>query len=62
MVVEKFLGERELVVQTLDPRLGKIKNVSAAAILPDRAPVLILDVDDLLRSVELLASGRGPGR
>ncbi len=57
VVVEQFLGERELVVQTLDPRLGKIKNISAAAILADRSPVLIVDVDDLLRSVELLASG-----
>ena len=25
VVVERFLGERELVVQTLDPRLGKLK-------------------------------------
>jgi two-component system sensor histidine kinase and response regulator WspE len=72
VAVEKFLGERELVVQTLDPRLGKLKNISAAAILADRAPVLIIDVDDLLRSVELLAAGsrlggvrfgtRGPGQ
>ena len=57
VVVEKLLGERELVVQTLDPRLGKLKNISAAAILADRSPVLIVDVDDLLRSVELLAAG-----
>lgn len=56
VAVEQFLGERELVVQTLDPRLGKLKNISAAAILADRSPVLIVDVDDLLRSVELLAT------
>ncbi len=55
--VGQLLGERELVVQTLDPRLGKLKNISAGAILADRAPVLIIDVDDLLRSVETLASG-----
>ena len=59
VVVDRFLGERELVVQTLDPRLGKLRNISAAAILSDRSPVLIVDVDDLLRSVEgLAASGR----
>ncbi len=57
LAVEGFLGERELVVQTLDPRLGKLKNIAAGAILADRAPVLIVDVDDLLRSVETLASG-----
>ena len=62
VVVDQFLGERELVVQTLDPRLGKLKNISAAAILADRAPVLIVDVDDLWRSVELLASGSRLGK
>jgi two-component system sensor histidine kinase and response regulator WspE len=57
LAVEKFLGERELVVQTIDPRLGKIQDISAAALMPDGAPVLILDVDDLLRSIEVLVSG-----
>jgi two-component system sensor histidine kinase and response regulator WspE len=58
LVVDRFLGERELVVQPLDPRLGKIKDVSAAALMEDGAPVLILDVDDLLNSIEhLIANG-----
>ena len=57
LVVGGFHGERELVVQTLDPRLGKLKNIGAGAILADRTPALIVDVDDLLRSIELLASG-----
>ena len=34
------LGERELVVQPLDPRLGKVKDISAAALMEDGAPVL----------------------
>jgi two-component system sensor histidine kinase and response regulator WspE len=57
VVVEKFLGEKELVVQPLDPRLGKVKDISAAALMPDGSPVLILDVEDLIRSIELLVSG-----
>jgi two-component system sensor histidine kinase and response regulator WspE len=58
LVVDCFLGERELVVQPLDARLGKIKDIGAAALM-DGVPVLILDVDDMLRSVEkLIASGR----
>jgi two-component system sensor histidine kinase and response regulator WspE len=58
LVVDRFLGERELVVQPLDARLGKIKDISAAALM-DGAPVLILDIEDMLRSVEkLTASGR----
>lgn len=54
LVVDRFLGERELVVQPLDPRLGKLKNVSAAALMEDGAPVLILDIEDLVRSIEKL--------
>jgi two-component system sensor histidine kinase and response regulator WspE len=57
IVVNRFLGERELVVRTLDPRLGKIQDISAAALMPDQSPVLIIDVDDLVRSIENLVSG-----
>jgi two-component system sensor histidine kinase and response regulator WspE len=52
VVTEKFLGERELVIKPLDPRLGKTKNISSGAVLDDGAPVLIVDVADLIRSVE----------
>ena len=58
LVVDRFIGERELVVQPLDPRLGKVKDISAAALMEDGAPVLIVDVDDMVRSIEkLIASG-----
>lgn len=56
VVVDRFLGERELVVQPLDPRLGKVRDISAAALMEDGAPVLILDVEDMLHSIEKLAS------
>jgi two-component system sensor histidine kinase and response regulator WspE len=59
LVVDRFLGERELVVQPLDDRLGKIKDISAGALTDDGTPLLIVDVDDLLRSIEKLsATGR----
>jgi two-component system sensor histidine kinase and response regulator WspE len=58
LVIDRFLGERELVVRSLDPRLGKVKNFSSAALMPDGSPVLILDVDDLKQSVENLACGQ----
>jgi two-component system sensor histidine kinase and response regulator WspE len=58
LVVDRFLGERELVVQPLDRRLGKIKDIAAGGLMEDGAPVLIVDVEDLLRSVEkLIAAG-----
>jgi two-component system sensor histidine kinase and response regulator WspE len=56
VVVDRFLGERELVVQPLDPRLGKIKDIATGGLMEDGAPVLIVDVDDLVRSVEKLIS------
>jgi len=58
LVVERFLGEQELVVRTLDARLGKIQNISAAALMPDGSPLLIIDVDDLIRHIENLVSGQ----
>jgi two-component system sensor histidine kinase and response regulator WspE len=58
VVVDRFLGERELVVHALDPRLGKIKDISAGALMEDGSPVLIIDVEDMIRSVQkLIASG-----
>ena len=56
VVVERFLGERELFVQPLDPRLGKLQDVMAGAVMEDGAPVLVLDVEDLLRSLDRVVS------
>ena len=59
LVVDGFLGQRELVVIPLDSRLGKVPNISAGAILDDGSPALILDADDLVRSIDnLLAHGK----
>jgi len=59
LAVDRFLGEGMLVVQPLDARLGKVKDIASGAIMEDGTPVLILDVDDLLRSIEkLIAAGQ----
>jgi two-component system sensor histidine kinase and response regulator WspE len=52
LVVDSIRGEQDLVVRPLDPRLGKVPNLSAAAILDDGSPVLIIDAEDLLRSTD----------
>jgi two-component system sensor histidine kinase and response regulator WspE len=57
LVVDRFLGEQDLVVRPLDPRLGKVHEVSAAAILEDGSPVLIVDLDDVGRSISRLLQG-----
>ncbi len=57
LVVDGFRGEQDLVVRPLDPRLGKVPSVSAAALLDDGSPVLIADVEDLTRSIEEVLRG-----
>lgn len=52
LIVEAFQGEQDLVVRPLDPRLGKVPSISAAAILDDGSPVLIADVEDMIRGMD----------
>jgi two-component system sensor histidine kinase and response regulator WspE len=61
VIVDRFLGEQDLVVRPLDRRLGKVADLSAAAILPDGTPLLILDVDDMCRSIIRLLQGGALG-
>ncbi|MDY6896984.1 MAG: hybrid sensor histidine kinase/response regulator, partial [Cyanobacteriota bacterium] len=59
VIVDKFLGECNLVVRPLDSRLGKIPNISAAALMEDGSPVLIIDIEDLVNSIaKVLVSGQ----
>jgi two-component system sensor histidine kinase and response regulator WspE len=62
VVVDRFLGERDLRVSPLDARLGKVPNISSSSVLEDDWPVLIVDVEDLIRSVDNLLSGRRLGK
>lgn len=54
VVVDRYLGEQDLVVRPLDPRLGKVANVTAAALMGDGQPILIVDTVDLVRSIDAL--------
>jgi two-component system sensor histidine kinase and response regulator WspE len=57
LIVDAIRGEQDLVVRPLDPRLGKVQNISAAASLDDGTPVLIADVEDLVRSMDQFIQG-----
>jgi len=57
VVVDRFLGQRQLSVQPLDPRLGKVQDVSATSLMEDGSPLLILDVDDVVRSIDHIIKG-----
>ncbi|MDJ0730840.1 MAG: hybrid sensor histidine kinase/response regulator [Crocosphaera sp.] len=52
LVIDRFLGEKSLVVRPLDPRLGKVQDITGAALLEDGSPILIIDVLDLVRSLD----------
>jgi len=54
LTVDKLLGVQDLVVQRLDPRLGKVKDINSASILEDGTPVLIIDVEDVFRTLDQL--------
>ncbi len=59
IVVDRFVGEQDLVVRPLDPRLGTVPHIAAAAVTEGGEPLLIVDVEDLLNSIrQLLGEGR----
>ena len=58
MIVDAFRGERDLEVRPLDPRLGKVQDVNSASLLENGDPVLIVDVEDLVRSIDNVLMGR----
>ncbi|MFM9198110.1 MAG: response regulator, partial [Planctomycetia bacterium] len=58
LVVDAFLGERDLEVRPLDPRLGRVPDIGSASLLENGDPVLIFDVEDLVRSIDALLVGR----
>ena len=61
IVVDQFIGQRKLSVQSLDQRLGKVQDISAVSLTEDGTPVLILDVDDLMRSIGAMEQGSATG-
>lgn len=69
LVVDSLGGRQSLLLQPLDERLGRVQHVSSGATLEDGSAVLVLDVDDLFRSMERTFEQKpepevsaGPGR
>jgi two-component system sensor histidine kinase and response regulator WspE len=58
VIVDRFLGEDDLNVRPLDPRLGKVPDVGSASLLGDGRTVLIFDVEDFVRSIDNRLTGR----
>ncbi len=62
VAVDAFLGERDLVVTAIDAKLGKIPNISSAAIMEEGSIALIIDPDDLVRSIDKYVYGTRPDK
>ena len=57
VIVSCFLGEGEIFVQALDKRLGRVRDIAAAALNADGLPLLLIDVEGFLLSVRRLSAG-----
>ena len=58
LVVDELIGERGLALRSLNKKLGKIKDISSAAITDSGEPVLVFDIDDLQQSIHDIISGK----
>jgi two-component system sensor histidine kinase and response regulator WspE len=56
LIVDRLWGIRDLIIQPVNKCLGKIKDISSASMLEDGTPVFILDIDDMICSMDLLIS------
>ncbi len=54
ITVDSFVGESNLVVRPLESCLGKLRDIAAETLLEDGTPALIIDIDDLTRSIDRL--------
>ncbi len=52
LAVDRLVAQPDLVVMQLDKKMGRIPNISSGAILENGTPVLIIDVDDVVRSID----------
>ena len=51
LVVDRFNGEYQLAIRSLPRSLGKIRDVSATALTDKGETVLIIDIDDILKTI-----------
>jgi two-component system sensor histidine kinase and response regulator WspE len=54
LVVDKFSGECDLVVRPLDARFGKVPDIGAVSVMFDGSPILIIDIDDVISSIDTM--------
>lgn len=61
VVVDEYIGQKTLSVHNLDERLGKIPDINSASLTETGVPLFIIDVDDMVRSINHVITGGGIG-
>lgn len=61
VVVDEYIGQKTLSVHNLDERLGKIPDINSASLTESGIPLFIIDVDDMVRSINHVITGGGIG-
>ena len=54
MVVDEFLGEKELVLQDIEAHLGKIPCISSGSVMENGDPILIVDIENIFEAIDTL--------
>jgi two-component system sensor histidine kinase and response regulator WspE len=62
LVVNRLVGEQDISVRSLDPRLGKIKDISGAGLTQEGAVVFIVELEHLTHSIEAIVRQGPPAR
>jgi two-component system chemotaxis sensor kinase CheA len=57
LMVDRLLGQEEVVVKSLGPLIGEVIGIASAAILGDGQVILIVDVQDLFRLAGMIHTG-----
>ena len=56
IVVDEFIGEKELVIQDIKSHIGKIPCIAAGSVLQNGDPVLIIDIEDITSVIDKIIS------
>jgi len=59
VIVDRFLGEKNVIEKVLDPRLGKIRDIQSAGLMDDGSMLLVIDVKDMLISIDKIIQRGG---
>ncbi len=62
LIVDRLIVERDVLVTPLDRRLGKVQNIAATTITRHSEAAFIVDMDDLIHSIEGMRSPSRAGR